>query len=275
MKQRRLLPEITSRDCNAYQVQGGDIMLMPVGSIEVLGPHLPLGARTFVVQAFCELLAEAADGLWLPTTPYTSVQNTFDRPGSVDVPEQTVNAYIRAVFDDLLATGFRRILLVTYLDYLRYYIPQEFYEDHNVAAAGIHLGEELPRYGRESGLREDSYVAGALRILGRHDLVSKIEQENQRLLDERFTQPELPESLTAVRHVGTIGFAYPIGGYPLSPNPDLSAEKGEEILRKAATELIPAVARLRDYNEFLAKRTSSRGMLWRGWRWATEGGLQA
>ena len=42
---RRLLCELTSRQCNAYQVQGGDIMLVPVGSVEVLGPHLPVGAR--------------------------------------------------------------------------------------------------------------------------------------------------------------------------------------------------------------------------------------
>ena len=154
--QRHLLSELTSRQCNEYQVQGGDIMLVPVGSVEVLGPHLPVGGHCFVAEAFCRLMAEQVNGLRLPVTPFASVQNTFDRPGSVDVPETIVNGYLRAVMDDLHATGFRRILLVTYLDYLRYYTPQEFYEDHAVAAAGIHL-EELLGHLRQSQSRS---VAG-------------------------------------------------------------------------------------------------------------------
>lgn len=271
--QRRLLCELTSRQCNSYQVQGGDIMLVPVGSVEVLGPHLPVGERCFVAEAFCRLMAEQVNGLYLPVTPYTSVQSTFDRAGSVDVPESIVNVYVRAVMDDLLATGFRRILLVTYLDYLRYYIPQEFYEDYNVAAAGIHLGELLNRYGREEGVGEDSFIVGALRVLGRNDLVEKMERENQRLLSEvegggrKEKEAEAWEALSALRRVGTIGFTYPRGAYPLPSNPNLSGEKGEQVLRRAVVELTPAVESLRDYNEFLAKRVVSRGLLWRGWRW--------
>ncbi len=268
--QRLLLSELTSRQCNQYQVQGGDIMLVPVGSVEVLGPHLPVGGRCFVAEAFCRLMAEQVNGLCLPVTSFTSVQDTFDRPGSVDVPENEVNAYLRAVLDDLLATGFRRILLVTYLGYLRYYIPQEVYEDHNVAAAGIHLGESLHRYGREQGIREDSWIAGALQLLGRDDLVVKIERENQRLLNGGDDQPALSETLMALRGVGTIGFTYPAGAYPLLPNPNLSADKGEGVLRRAVTELAPAVENLRDYNEFLARRSVGRGLLWQGWRWGDE-----
>jgi hypothetical protein len=267
---RRALCELTSRQCNAYQVQGGDIMLVPVGSVEVLGPAMPVGGRCFVAEAFCRLMAEQVDGLCLPVTPYVSVQNTFDQPGSVSVPERTVNAYVRAVLDDLLATGFRRIFLVTQLDCLRYYTPQEFYEDHNVAAAGIHLGELLGRYYRELGVGEDSCIVGALRLLGRNELAEKVERENQRLLDEGSRQAALPESLVALRRVGTIGFCYPRGAYPLPPNPKLSGEKGEQALRRAAADLAPAVESLRDYNEFLAKRHASRGLLWRGWRWTNE-----
>jgi hypothetical protein len=264
---RSSLAELTSRECNEYQVQGGDIMLVPVGAVEVLGPHLPVGGRCFVAGAFCRLLAEQVDGLRLPVTPYASVQNTFDRPGSVDVPETVVNRYLRAVLDDLYATGFRRVLLVTYLDYLRYYIPQEYYEDHGVAAAGVHLDELLGHhYGREAGIGEDSCIVGALRVLEKNDVAEKIERENRRLLSEGYAQPPLPEALAALRRVGTIGFTYPKASYPLPPNPELSGEKGEEVLRRAASELAPAVQSLRDYNAFLAQRGVSRGLLWRGWR---------
>ncbi len=241
-------------------------MLVPVGSVEALGPHLPLGGRSFVAEAFCTLLAEQVQGLTLPVTPYSSVQATFERPGSIDVPETILNSFMRAVLDDLLATGFRRLLLVTYLDYLRYYIPQEFYEDHQVAAAGIHLGEILHRHQREQGIREDSCIVGALRILGRDALADRIERENERLLREGDVPSALPDAVMALQRVGNIGFTIPKGTYPLAPDPNLSGEKGTQALRAAVAALAPAVESLRSYNEFLAKRSVSRGLMWRGWR---------
>jgi hypothetical protein len=103
-------------------------------------------------------------------------------------------------------------------------------------------------------------------VLGNNDLAEKIERENRRLLNEGFAQPPLPEALEALRRVGAIGFTYPKDSYPLPPNPGLSGEKGEQVLRRAASELAPAVAHLRDYNAFLAQRGVSRGLQWRGWR---------
>ncbi len=263
--QSRQLRELTSRQCNDYQIQGGDIMLVSVGSVEVLGPHLPVGGCCFVAEAFARLMAEEVGGLCLPVTPYASVQHTFDRAGSVAVPARTVDAYIRAVMDDLLATGFRRILVVTYLDYLRYYIPQEFYEDHQVAAAGIHLEEELHPEARDLGVGEDSVILGALRILGRQDLVEKAERENRRLLESSPAPAALPDCVAPILHVGNVGFRYPRDTYPLPPNPALSSERGEQVLRRSAARLKPHVESLRSYNEFLALRRTSRGMTWRGW----------
>jgi hypothetical protein len=255
--------EWTSRECNRYLVEGGDIAVLPVGSAEVLGPHLPLGGRCFVAEAFAQLLAAEVEGVRIPLTPFSSVAHTFDRPGSVAVPEMVVSRYVRAAMNDLLAGGFRRILLLTFNDYLAYYTSQEFYEDHGVAAAGIHLGELL--WSREVG--EDSLIAGALRVLGRTELADKVVAENKRLLESKAEEPPLPEALQRLLGYGVIGYTYPAGAYPIPPNPNLSAEAGEEALRKAAAGLAPSVTALRDYNEFLAKRHAARGLLWRGWRW--------
>ena len=262
----RLIIDWTSRECNRYLVEGGDIAVIPVGSVEALGPHLPMGARCFVAEAFAVLLADQVNGVRLPVTPFSSAVNTFDRAGSVAVSEEVVNSYIRATMDDLLVGGFKRILLVTHLDYLRYYIPQEFYEDHGVAAAGIHVGESMHESGGE-GVGEDSVIVGALRVLGKHELVQRVVAENARLLDSGVRSVELLPDLARLRHSGRIGFTYPAGGYPIPPNPGLSGERGEEALRKTVAALAPAVASLRTYNEFLAKRCTTRGLMWRGWRW--------
>src|SRR5208337_3259657 len=102
------------------------------------------------------------EGLRLPVVPFSSALHTFDRAGSVAASEPVVNAYVRAAMDDLLAQGFRRILVLTYSEYLAYYIPQEFYEDHQVAAAGLDLEHALYRH----GAGDDSQICGALRVLG-------------------------------------------------------------------------------------------------------------
>ena len=263
----RLIIDWTSRECNRYLVDGGDIAVIPVGSVEALGPHLPMGARCFVAEAFAVLLADRVDGVRMPVTPFSSATNTFHRAGSVAVPEEVVNTYIRATMDDLLIGGFKRILLVTHLDYLRYYIPQEFYEDHGVAAAGIHVGEATYEFARDEAVGEGSVIVGALRVLGKHELAARVMGENKRLLEGGFRAAELQPDLARLRRSGHIGFTYPTGAYPIPPDPDLSGEKGEDALRKTAAALAPAVESLRDYNEFLAKRWKTRGLMWRGWRW--------
>ncbi len=257
-----LIIELTSREVNRYLVEGGDIAVVPVGSVEVLGPHLPVGGRCLVAEALGKLLAEEVQGLRLPVTPFSSALHTFGRPGSVAVSETIVNRYVRAVMDDLLAQGFRRILMLSYGEYLAYYISQEFYEDHQVAAAGINILEAVHR----QGVGEDALICGALKVLGKQAVLDKVLAENARLVGAQQAVP-LPDALQRLLRIGTIGFTYPEGAYPIQPNGELSAEAGEKTLREAVTALAPAVASLRDYNDFLAKRSSARGLTWRGWRW--------
>ena len=86
----RCLTEMPSRVANAYLKRGGDICIVPVGSVERVGPHLPLGSRCLVVEALAAMLAEACDGLYVPVTPYGAVADTWGQPGTVDVPEETL-----------------------------------------------------------------------------------------------------------------------------------------------------------------------------------------
>jgi hypothetical protein len=267
-----LITELTSRECNKYLVRGGDIAIVPVGSVEVLGPHLPIGGRCYTAEAFATLLAEKVNGLRMPLTPISVANNTFDRPGSVAAQETVLNAYVRAAMDDLLAQGFRRILLIASLDYMPYYISQEFYEDHGVAAAGIDPREVIGRHRGDMNVGEDSLIVGALRILGKTELAARVEAENARLLKEGFTSAAPAAEVTALQKVGNVGFTYPANGYPMGPNPSLSGEKGELLIRTAVEAMGPDIESLRAYNDFLGKRRASRGMMWTGWSWAYKEG---
>ena len=255
---RRVITELPARIINKWQVHGGDLCVVPVGSMEALGPHLPIGGRVFAAEAFAKLMAEAADGLCLPVVPLTSAFDSTGQPGTIDVSEAEVNRLLRAVLDDLYATGFRRIILVTYLDYARYYLATQFYEDHRCGAAGIHMTEALGGAMGKRGIREDSVILGALRVLGRDELLAKCGTK------EKKSAPEIPKALAELRRMGTPAVRLPKGCYRLFPDESLDPEAGESALREAVEERLGPLESLREYNEYLSRR-DSRGFLNGNW----------
>jgi hypothetical protein len=259
-----LITERTSRDVHRYQSGGGDIAILPVGSVEPVARWLPVGARTFVVEAFSHLLAAASGGMRLPAVALTPARTPRRGRGAVDVPERALRAYVRAVLDDLLATAFRRIVLVTYDDYLRYYLPHEFYEDHGVALAGFHMGEALHGACRERGTTEDAVVLGAMHVLGRDELVGKCLDAWERVVPDGGAAAAASPDVAALHAVGSVGVRAALADCgPTSPaRPDAAA--GRALLEDLATSRAPAFADLGSYNDFLARR-ADRGMM-RGMR---------
>ena len=261
---RRLITELPSRVINKWQVEGGDVGIIPVGSAEVLGPHLPIGGRTFVAEAFSKLLAEEGDGLYVPAVPFAPVFGTAGHPGTIDVSELPVNRLLRNVMDDMLATGFRRIILVTYLEYACYYLPTEFYEDHEVAAAGIDINGALHRGSRERGIGNDSLVLGALKILGRDDLLAKCLSAADKWKAEGKKCTPLPEAYERLKKIGEPGFNMPRGCYPMPVTDVLNANAGAEVIRESVAERVPHLEDVRKYNEHLSRRRS-RGFFRGAW----------
>jgi len=254
---RTLMTEFTSREVGRYQTEGGDVAIVPVGSVEPLAAYLPVGARTFVVEAFAHLLADAACGLRLPVISLTSARAPRRGRGAVDVPGGALRQYVRAVLDDLYATAFRRIMLVAYDDYLRYYLPHEFYEDHHAAVAGLHMGELLHRACRERGIAEDAVALGAMDVLGRGDLVTKCLDAWER---GRVTAgATIPEDVNALRSVGSVGAWRTLADCDLASAERPDATAGRVLLEDEAAKRAAAFADLRTYNEFLSRRTD-RGM---------------
>ena len=261
---RRMITELPARVINRWQVQGGDVAILPVGSAEALGPHLPLGARAFVAEAFARVLAEAGDGLCLPAVPLTPLFGTQRAPGGIDVDEPPVNRLIRSVLDDLVETGFRRIVLVTFLEYAAYYLPQEVWEDTKALVVGADLNERLQGPMKAHGVAFDSVVVGALRILGRERLVEKCLAARGALLAEGFANAPPGQSYAKIRKIGVASARFPAGHFPEPPGEQIDAEAGADVIREAALEGVPALDAMRRYNEFTVRR-SARGFLKGAW----------
>lgn len=98
----------------AATLAAADFAVLPLGSVEWHGPHLPLGSDTILAEGFAD---ELVDGDWnavrFPTVGLTAVPGqTRHYPGTVAIEPETMVDYLRQVLRGIARNGFRRILLL-------------------------------------------------------------------------------------------------------------------------------------------------------------------
>jgi creatinine amidohydrolase len=54
----------------AKQLKANPLVILPAGSVEQHGPHLPTGTDIFAANIISHAVAECMDGLVLPSTPF-------------------------------------------------------------------------------------------------------------------------------------------------------------------------------------------------------------
>jgi hypothetical protein len=168
---------ITSRECRHYLNRGGDLIYVPLGAHERLGPHLPLGARCLIADAIAMLLADQNDGLCLPLIPYGTVYDTYALRGSIDVDPGIIHQYVTDLCDELIANHFRRIIFVSFQEEL-YYLEHEYFQNKNHVVAWLSpdkffefsgTAAKLDRHGRELWR-----LAACLHASGQDEMLDKI-----------------------------------------------------------------------------------------------------
>src|SRR5215813_13777813 len=66
------------------------VVVLPIGSVEDHGPHLPLDVDNFLIWSICEAAAQRANGdiLLMPIIPYGFETHHMDFPGTIDIQIQ-------------------------------------------------------------------------------------------------------------------------------------------------------------------------------------------
>jgi creatinine amidohydrolase len=90
------------------------VVLLPVGSTEQHGPHLPLDVDTFLCEQVCLETARNAPGkvLVLPPVSYGLNLHHIDFPGTIHIEPEVFVAFCLNVTKSVAYHGFKRILVV-------------------------------------------------------------------------------------------------------------------------------------------------------------------
>ncbi|MCM8750099.1 creatininase family protein [Thermomicrobiaceae bacterium CFH 74404] len=120
--------------------QETDLVLIPLGAVEVYGPHLPMGADGIATLALAQRVAERVPAFVAPLIPVGFSQALAEFPGTLSVRPQSLLAYTRDVAESFIRWGCRRILFVNghagnvpYLSEL----AQELESNHPVRCAQV------------------------------------------------------------------------------------------------------------------------------------------
>lgn len=248
-------------DVQRYMASGGDTAILPVGSTEMHGPHLPLGTDYLISLAVATLAAEPSHAMVLPPLPYTWSGATRHCAGTISLPADLVIQFVKTIVHRLIDEGWRHIALISQHNpdttTLGLAVWQLF-EETNVPVVAFnhyitdpHLRAMLPdliaELDREEaddpGFVETSCLLAALEILGLDQLA--------RPEVAPLTNVPRPVTLQETRKRGTVGYMFADASQHIPVPRHVSKEMGKRYLVAAAEQLTLLLRDVRDYRKWL------------------------
>lgn len=117
-----------------------DLAIIPVGAIEIYGPHLPLGTDSIVAEKIAQLVASRIKCFLIPLVPIGYSWGLMEYPGTLTVKPRTLEYYLREVCESLIHWGIQRILFLnTHLGNVQSInvIAEEIQRRHKVRCAQV------------------------------------------------------------------------------------------------------------------------------------------
>ena len=104
--------EMNMPEFEAARDQGHPVLL-PVGSLEEHGPHLPLGTDTWHALEVARRVAALRPAIVAPPVFYGLCRSTREHPGTVSLQGDTLRAIIRDLGREFHRQGLRRLVLIS------------------------------------------------------------------------------------------------------------------------------------------------------------------
>lgn len=90
-----------------------DTVIIPTGSVEVYGPHMPMGTDGIVAGEIAELIAERTGALIAPTIELGESSALAAFPETFIMDRSVLESYLDNLFQNLLDYGFTNFLFIT------------------------------------------------------------------------------------------------------------------------------------------------------------------
>lgn len=94
-----------------------DVVILPIGSVEQHGPHLPLYTDTIISEGFSNLLSDRVNGIVMPSINYGYKSQPASGggplfPGTIDLNGEKLIALVKDIIEELIRDGVKKIVLV-------------------------------------------------------------------------------------------------------------------------------------------------------------------
>ena len=111
---QHLIERLTWQQVDERITEGVDAVLIPIGTTEQHGPHMPLGCDSVIVEHLADDLSAEFGVLRAPTLEYgvnVDTERTF--PGNASLRRKTLHRTLNDLIDSWEANGFREFILLT------------------------------------------------------------------------------------------------------------------------------------------------------------------
>jgi creatinine amidohydrolase/Fe(II)-dependent formamide hydrolase-like protein len=253
------LEELTTTEVEAYFKRGGRTALIPVGSVEMHGPHMPIGTDMMIARAFSLRLAAETDGIVFPDVAYSWAGATEGFAGTVSIPPEKFIELVSLVAVKAWKMGFRRIAVVSVHgpnDEAMFQCVRRVYEVHGVAAHFLNPYRPLSPKAAElfagewSEGKEASMLLAALDVLGKPSLYAEKEFA--------YDDPAPRQLIYSLGLRGVTGFFYQDKRHHVAPTRQTSKARGLEFFDAQVKPLVSSIKALDKYVR-LAKRQKNQG----------------
>lgn len=88
------------------------VAILPIGSIEIHGPHMPTGTDSITIREMARMASEKEPAVVLPTLYYAYVIENRHFPGTISLSARTLLSLLEEICEEVSRNGFKKILIV-------------------------------------------------------------------------------------------------------------------------------------------------------------------